>query len=236
MDTNTQNLVQNAPEQKKSPLVVILLAVLLLGSLGFAGFELWQGLQKDKTIDDLEKENKSLSARVETATTEKKENFIVKDIAPKQYSLSFSSSKLMPSDHIFHGQDIVLDIFVNNGKISACRIHGDRGDGQYSSMDCTISGLSGNIYKIVEVGAGHDQTNNQVAFIMEDGTVEYFALPSADTENTELTIEGKMEIDGFVTDALTAGVSEEGYHGGYNATLFVLADGSVVEYSESLLK
>ena len=176
MDTNTQNLAQNAPEQKKSPLVVILLAVLLLGSLGFAGFELWQGLQKDKTIDDLEKENKSLSARVETATTEKKENTIIKDIAPKQYNSGFASSKLIPSDRVFHGQDIVLDINVSNGKISACRIHGNREDGQYSSIDCTISGLSGNIYKIVEVGAGHDNTDDQVAFIMEDGTVEYFAF------------------------------------------------------------
>lgn len=56
---NEQTMQQDLPKAKKCKHVpvIILLVILLLGSCGFAGFELWQGMQKDSEIAKL-KENK----------------------------------------------------------------------------------------------------------------------------------------------------------------------------------
>ena len=102
--------------------------------------------------------------------------------------------------------------------------------------DCNITGLTGEIYKVVEFGAGQVNVDNSIGFIMTDGTVKYFPLYDAVTSN-DFSIKGSVNIEGYVVDVIDINVMdlERGY-GGYVSSMFVLSDGSYKKYDTSMLE
>ena len=110
-------------------------------------------------------------------------------------------------------------------------------NGGYTIKDgreCNITGLNGKIYKVVDFWAGHMKMNENIGFIMQDGTVQYFDFNNA-VANNDFSVK-KLNINGFVIDAFDMGIgSTESPIGGYVATIFVLSDGSNIKYTESML-
>ena len=56
-------------------------------------------------------------------------------------------------------------------------------------------------------------------------------------KNNDFSIKGKLNVDGFVTDAIeiTAGPTDPGVAGGYGSTIFILKDGTYVKFDETML-
>ena len=146
------------------------------------------------------------------------------------YTLRFSSSNVLEGSKI-------VDITINKGDVTSCVITEAEfleygGTKKSDAEDCSVTGLSGKVYKVVEFGAGHDNSSDYIGFIMTDGSVEY--LPLYDSVNSnDFTIKGKLKIDGKVVDSLVVGVSND--EAGWGGTVFVLNDGTVLEYDESML-
>ena len=127
-----------------------------------------------------------------------------------------------------------IEISLEDGKVSGCAIFEQQGDGGWKNVGlCNINGLEGNIYKVVEFGAGHSNEGSMIGFIMEDGRVAYFRLYDFDASSS-VDATRYLKIDKIVTDALRVNVSEN--VGGYGSTIFVMSDGSFVEYNESMLE
>ena len=124
-----------------------------------------------------------------------------------------------------------IQINVKNGTIYSCNVFTDGGLGS----ECEISGISGDIYSMVHFLEGQDfNSNDGVGFIMADGTVEYFSLMEA-MENDDYSIKGKLNIDGYVVNAFNIEVGNESSYSGAASTIFVLRDGSILKFNESML-
>ena len=89
---------------------------------------------------------------------------------------------------------------------------------------------------MAEISEGQDRSDkDSIGFIMEDGSVEYLYLNDA-LERGDFNIDGKLKIDGVVTDIISIGVGVEDGVGGYGSTVFVLANGDYMLYDESLFE
>lgn len=145
----------------------------------------------------------------------------------EKYSLGLKSSNVPEGSS---GKYIMIN--VDEGRNINCTkwLIGGSYDG-----DCVVSGLNGEIYKIVEFGEGQENSGNSIGFIMTDGTVQYFSLWEA-VLNDDYNIRGTANIDGYVVDALDIAVGPtDSPVGGYGSTVFVLSDGSYVKYDKSMV-
>lgn len=156
------------------------------------------------------------------------QNPVIKSNDPGlKYSLGMKSSNVPEGSS---GKYIIIN--VDEGRNISCTkwLIGDSYEG-----DCAVSGLSGEVYKIVEFGEGQENSGNSIGFIMTDGTVQYFPLWEA-VLNDDYSIRGTANIDGYVVDALDIAVSPtDSPVGGYGSTVFVLSDGSYVKYDKSIV-
>ncbi len=224
--------------------------------IGFGIYGMIQSSQKDDQISDLKVQIEDSNGKVTTLETDeikisddsqtdstvKKQNPVISATAPMIYNIYFKSGTIGYGEN----GEFSLSLNIHNGEISECNVNsvdskwvGGNDGGIVSNTrflkNCSINGITGKIYKVVEVGEGHDALYDSVAFIMEDGSVEYLSLNDA-LEKSDFNIKGKLKIDGFVVDAFTIGVGQEGAPaGGYGSTIFVLADGSYVKYDTSML-
>lgn len=229
-------------------------SVVAVCSISFGVYGMVQSSRKDGQISDLKAQIEGSDEKATTLETDeaevsdvpqtavKKQNPVIAAAAPMIYSINFTSGVISYGEN----GEFSLSLSVRNGEISDCSVNsidtkwiGGNDGGIVRNTrflkDCSISGISGKIYKIVEIGEGQDALDDSVAFIMEDGSVEYLSLNDA-LENSDFSINGKLKIDGFVIDVFTIGVGQEGAStGGYGSTIFVLADGSYVKYDASML-
>lgn len=235
-------------------------SVVAVCGIGFGVYGMIQSFQKENQISDLKVQVEDANGKITALETDeikisddsqtitisdstvKKQNPVISATAPTVYSINFTSG------FIGYGEngEFSLSLNVRNGEISGCSVNsidskwvGGNDGGIVRNTrflkDCSINGVTGKIYKVVEIGEGHDALYDSVAFIMEDGSVEYLSLNDA-LEKSDFNINGKLKIDGFVVDAFTIGVGQEGASaGGYGSTIFVLADGSYVKYDTSML-
>ena len=150
----------------------------------------------------------------------------------KSYSIMFESSLINSNTDAN-----IVSINLENGAVSSCELgkrtyEADGGNGTSMAGSCRITGLDGEIYRIVEIGAGHDNSENVIGFIMTDGTVKYIPLYDA-IERNEFAVKGSLKIDGYVIDKCDINVGEG--MTGYHSTVFVLSDGTFIEYDKSML-
>lgn len=257
--------IKTADTQRKSTGLIAGMIVCAILAAGGVGFGLWgviksndelskpvvQITKDDGTVVTIEPDKVVMSDDTKTIMIDDfessnviKKNPIITAIPPKVYNFGFSSPKFSSDMNDPYEYDVRLG--VQDGKISSCSLYrvsrvwvdDDTANGFVENSefgrDCSMEGPSGRFYKIVLAGAGHDARWANIAFIMEDGTVEY--IPMEAIRNGDFTVKGKLAIDGFVVDAIEVGVGEEGVSGGYRATIFVLSDGSYIEFSEAMLE
>lgn len=241
-------------------IATVIASIVAVCGIGFGVYGMIQSSQKDSQISDLKVQVEDSNGKITTLETDeikvsddsqtitisdstvKKQNPIISATAPMIYSINFTSGAIGYGEN----GEFSLSLNVRNGEVSGCSVNsidskwvGGNDGGIVRNTrflkDCSISGITGKIYKVVEIGEGHDALYDSVAFIMEDGSVEYLSLNDA-LEKSDFNINGKLKIDGFVVDAFTIGVGQEGASaGGYGSTIFVLADGSYVKYDTSML-
>lgn len=217
--------------------------VLTLTTLLFAGLAVLFGVQYFMN-EGHDSQSFPDSSQVSDAphSDENRSNPVISATPPMEYNMVFTSGSIGYGDK----GEFSLTLRMKNGQIWDCEINsieskwvGDIDGGVVKNTSvlnsCSINGITGKIYKIVEIGEGHDALYDSVAFIMEDGSVEYLVLNDA-LERSDFNIKGKLDIDGFVIDAFTVGVGEEGAVGGYASTIFILSDGTYLKYDESMLK
>ena len=227
------------------------IVVLLLIAAGGVGFGVWAMMdgnaQKDALnlqVSNLKQQNNELQDKLDntnTGTDSGYENpIIVSSESDKSYSVYFMSSEIGDST----GKTSTvgrISIGLNDGSISGCHI--SRKDGSLANYtdgaeECNITGIPGEIYKVVEFGAGQDNGNDNLGFVMKDGTVYYFPLRDI-LDSNSLAIKGEVSVDGYVIDAVNVVVGvqvgpEEGYS--YGSYVFVLDDGTYVLFDETMLK
>ena len=136
-----------------------------------------------------------------------------------------------------------MNIQVKDGEIVNCDVGVVVESGILYSQDsgaktCEISGVEGDIYKIIDFGAGQDAALKYIGIIMTNGVVHYLSFKDAlggekfDASNT-------LNVNGVVADAINVNASvllPDGQTGsGYFQTVFVLSNGSTVEFDESML-
>ena len=221
---------------------LIILAVVAVAGIAFGVFELMQVSEKDSQIAHLNQQvtncananNNGTSEKIEVTcpdgTEVEVDNYVLKNPVIDRSDLSIRYS----TDVISFGPEkktATLNIVVNNGKVNHCSYSGNNGD-------CSVAGLDGSIYKIVDIYEGNGPGSEKIGFLMEDGSVWYSYLYNR-VENTvewkeEFAVK-KVNIDGFVKDIVPVGVYDGNVNGyGYASTIFVLNDNSIVKYDESM--
>lgn len=261
-DVSTSMMTGGAEKKGKGLVAgMVACAILAVGGIAFGAYGMIQNSQKDNQISDLKVQIEDSNGKITALETDeikvsndsqtitisdsvtKKQNPIISATAPKYYSLGISSPR-----YTVNGAEYYATLNIKDGDVVDCALYThttkfvgyDMVETNRFDRDCNgINGISGKIYKAVTIGEGQDASKNSVAFIMEDGTVEYVSGENMVTEivnNGIANIKGTLSIDGFVIDAFTVDVGEDGAKaGGYATTIFVLSDGSYIKYDTSML-
>ena len=238
------------PKKKSHTMLIgmILLAVIAAGGVGFGVWAMLDGNSRADKLNDqistLQQQNSSLLEQMGDAsvlddgdtiinidTDGTYANPVIKsDNAEVFYSLGFQSSFILSQDSIKR-----LSIGFVDGKVSSCNIMEEVDDDGWEKIDeCSIGGLEGNIYKIVEFGQGQSNEGDKIGFIMEDGRVAYLGLYDF-ALSSSANIKGYLNVGKLVTDAIEIEVGND-VAGGYGSTVFVFNDGTFVKYDESMLE
>ena len=225
---------------------MIILAILAIAGIGFGVWTMLdsntQKEQLNSQITTLKAQNNELLDKIsdstedETIEIETEDNsanpVLVSKNSEEEFTIRFQSSTFAET-----AGSNVIDIAVKNGEITECQLGKKNSDGVVKVKDCSITGISGKIFDVIEFGAGQDGGLFQIGFIMTDGTVQYLDTLYKLAESNDFSVKGTVAINGFVTNAVGVSVMDvvRGY-GGYHATVFVLKDGSYVKFDESMLK
>ena len=240
---NVAPVTPTAAPKKNTGLIagMVLCALLGIGGLSFGIFSMISAQQKTPEIADLDikyttKEGESVKIDTDKIEiSEDKKTIVIDEPAIKK------SNPILTTSNYYVGFKTTfwdskpwlhtLELSLNNGAISSCAVYNEN---VIALEDCKINGISGRIYKIATIGEGQDISDNSLAFILEDGTVDYMPVNEIFATSSEENIKGKVKIDGFVTDIMTINVVDEnGY--GYGSTVFVLSDGSIVKYNKDTM-
>ena len=210
---------------------MILCALIALGGVGFGVWAMMDGnTQKEQLnsqISAIKKQNEELLNKI---NDDEHNNPIIKSNNPgEKYRLSFYSSNVYWDAS---GDFKSVLISVDEDENISCQV---RRKGP-PFEECSISGLEGSIYKIVEFGTGQDNVDNNIGFIMTDGTVKYMPLYDS-ILNNNFSIRGNVELGDFVVDAFEIAVSPtDSPVGGHAATVFVFRDGSYKKFDKSMVE
>ena len=244
MEQNSDTSVPVAPVVENSKqnggnglkIATIIACIVAVCGIGFGVYGMMQSSQKSNQISD-----GSQAITVNDSTT-KRENPVISATAPEYYNISYDSPEYPVGSDVYF-----VKLTIENGVISNCDLYLhtikwidlDMVEENRFNRDCSgVNGIPGKIYKAVTIGEGQDGSTSSVAFIMEDGTVSYSPaeeLVRNVVNNGAGTAKGILKINGFVVDAFTVGVREDGIMGGYVTTIFVLSDGTYVKYDPSML-
>lgn len=234
---------------------LIILAVLAVAGIAFGIFEMMQASNKDGQIADLNQQvtNCANAGKTETENTTVTcpdgtvvENVVsgYKNPVIEAIDSNYAYNVDFESSFIYNNEANIVSIVIKDGKVDSCATYdrtfeeGNDGNISYKSRlidNCEVTGIEGEIYKVVEFGSGHMNMQNKIGFIMTDGTIKYIPMYDA-VENNDFSIKDSLKIDGYVVDAVNVAVKDIGRgYGGYRATVFVLSDGTTLEYNDSLL-
>lgn len=252
-DMKVENIEPSTPVvegDKMSKKSIIGMTILTVVALAGVAFGVWGISEKNRAENDLAVKITEATGKVTDFVTDKITSVsedgtvteIMDAVAGKSYrnpiiesndsKYGYSENLTSTNVYVGHTDPYTLWIRIKNGIVSHCDVTAADGS---NSEDCQITGLTDSVYKVIEFGKGQDNGNNYIGFILTDGTVAYIPLYEA-VENKDFAIRGTLDIDGYVTDAVEVSVSPEyGAIGGYGSTVFVLSDGTYVEFDESML-
>lgn len=239
---------QEIPKPKNKTGMIIGMVACIVLAIGGVGFGVYGMMQKSNHTSDMKVEIKNADGQITALETDKisisddkktitiadtnveTKNPIISAKSPLIYQLSFTSGVFSTGT-----TSTSVDISVRDGEIIYCQLYSGSYDNRRASKECAVNGLSGKIYKVLEAGEGHDPYDDKIIFILEDGSVDFFPLSDI-ANSSNLKIKGKAKINGFVTDAIRISVAEKGYAGGGSSTVFILSDGSIARYDETMFK
>lgn len=154
-------------------------------------------------------------------------------------------SEYYESSRLYVNGTKAVGIIVKDGEVDSCEIQGlvevptEDGKGtmtEGSTLECVVSGLVKEIYKIVEFGRGTSPEEFNLGFIMTDGSVYYINTASA-IQNNSFAVKGPVNVGGYVVDAIKIDIAPTDENpGGGLSSAFILQDGSIVEFDNSMLK
>lgn len=154
-------------------------------------------------------------------------------------------SEYYESSRLYVNGTKTVGIVVKDGEVDSCEIQGlvevptEDGKGMMtegSTLECVVSGLTKDIYKVVEFGGGTSPEEFNLGFIMTDGSVYYVNTVNA-IQNNSFAVKGPVKVDGYVVDAIKIDIAPTDENpGGALSSAFVLQDGSIVEFNNSMLK
>ena len=241
-ESPNNDVVFNDKPKKSHGMVIgmVLLALLAAGGIGFGVWAMMDGNQQkdalNSQISSLKKQINDLQDKIndggdggsgEISGNDNYKNAVLKPSASGQsYAINLMTYKMADGRQ--------LSITVKDGKIDRCYVYKD---GNYLE-ECSIDGVVGEIASVIKFQSpGQDVMNPGVGFIMEDGTVSYFLLADA-LENYNISIKGKIKIDGFVINAIDVNniPTDPNVTGGFAETVFILNDGTFVSYDDSMLE
>ena len=228
-------------------LAVVFLLIVAAGGIGFGVWAWMDGnAQKDalnEQINTLKRQNNDLQEQLGSGEivvdTENVNPIITSSDSGEEYSIYFDSS------NVYGVSDAnIVNIGIKDGTISSCELgkrvyesnqEGYNTYGTTKIKDCNITGISGEIYKVVEFGAGQDNSDSNIGFILTDGTVDYLPLYES-VRDDNFAIRGKVGVGGDVVDIFSVGVDPTTSPvGGYMSSVFVLNDGTFVKFNEAML-
>ena len=240
----------NKPKKNRAMVLgMVFLGILAVGGIGFGIWEMMDGNsqkeQLNSQIDTLKSQNGELSEKINGLT-------VLDDGSGDGVSATYSNP-IMSYSVGYQSSDVPLgddglynfSISIKNGEIESCNTYSisrewvdtSSGGGSVESRkiygDCGVNGLAGKVYKIVEIGEGQDSSQNYIAFILEDGSVQYAPLIDSMNKQT-INLGEKLNVGGFVTDVIDVNVTGDNGGSGYGSTIFVLRDGSTKKYDESM--
>ena len=149
------------------------------------------------------------------------------------------------STRLFVGETRSVGITLKGGKVAMCVVQGlvevptEDSKGTMvvgSEIECDMEGLTGDVYKVVEFGRGNSPEEFNIGFIMTDGSVYYVKTKEAITNN-DFTVKGPVNVGGYVVDVIKLDVlpTDDNPAGGLSS-VFVMRDGSLVEFENSMLE
>lgn len=246
-----------AQKDKMSKKQIIGLVVLSLIAVGGVLFGVYGMNSQNEQIAELtakvsDAEEKAAAIETEKIEIAEPEGEEIADITVNSQNPVVRSSDpdegfLLNFNATVYGDPNANNVFmtVENGEIVACEIgkkeYAASNGGEAASYsvskvkDCVINGVSGKIYKVVDFWAGQMKMDDNIGFILEDGTVEYVKFSDL-IANSEVNVK-KLNVGGPVVDAFDVGVHPTNSSvGGYVSTVFVLGNGEVVKYSEAMVE
>ncbi len=204
----------------------VIMAILAVAGCGFGVYGMIKA--NEKSEDD----NSKASSTENNGSGITKKNPIITAGLDSDSMFTITDSFVLLTDD---GERVNLELSVSDGEIIGCELSEEDSN---DSRACKITGLTGKISKVERTAHGHDAGGDIIAFVLEDGTVDFFPTDIEKLEN-QIKITGKLNIDGFVTDIVKIGVGcntkKKDPCGGYADTLFVLDDGSFVHYGKDIL-
>ena len=152
----------------------------------------------------------------------------------------FESSRVFVS-----GGTKTATFILSGGEVTKCAVQGlvetptEDGKGAMvtgSEVECIVDGITGDVYKIVEFGKGSSPEEFYIGFITTDGSVYYVKTVEAITNN-DFIMKGQVNVGGYVVDVIKVDVlpTDDNPAGGLSS-VFVMRDGSLVEFDSSMLK
>ncbi len=221
------------PKKKSSGMLFGLIIMTIL-ALGGVGFGVWAMMDGDSRVEAAKNTCASVGTKCDVPEDSNRDNPIIQDADPTiDVTVLFKSSDVQANGEN-HNQ---LQIVIEKGKIKSCEygpvVHSPYGGEQSSDFkDCSIA-VTGNIYKVIEFGSGHqDNTYNYIGFLMTDGTIDYFPLYDAFDKN-DFSIKGKIILDKKIIDVVEASVFTGDYS--FGGSMFVLNDGSTKLFENNMI-
>ena len=265
MEQNADTGVQMTPvvdDKKKNgnglKIATAIACIVAACGIGFGTYGMMQSSQKDNQISNLKIQIEDSNGKITTLKTDeikisddsrtitiddstvKKQNPIISatNSDEDEYTEVFTISN---SFHIFDyntGNNYSLKIGLRGGDIAGCELYSVSGNSSTLEHECSISGITGKIYKIGYLAHGQ-MGNPPIAFVMQDGTVYYFELDDV-LETTEISVR-QLNTSGFVTDVIDEisvfvkrkDAAEDEGGSGYVTSALVYSDGTYATY-ESL--
>ena len=237
----------NKPKKSRSAMIgMIVFALIAACGIGFGVWAMLDGnsrvQKKDEQIKELqgqsiEKKDETVVENDATVVMDEVDNgdgyrnpVIKSDNTDLIYRVGFESSYYYDDNY----QNYVMSINLKDGEIDTCSIY--KADGAFDS-ECRITGLNGEIFKVIEFGEGQSNVDSSIGFIMTDGTVQYFPFIEA-MKNKDYSIKGQLSINGFVHDAfnINVGASDPNVAGGYGSTVFIIDDGAFLKFDRSMVQ
>ncbi len=152
---------------------------------------------------------------------------------PEIYNIEYNSINYELDDSAVYN----FSFAIRDGKVITCNAKKIYASGSYSeeNKECAVNNISGNIYKVIDILDQNDPQNDLLAFVLEDGTVDFVKIYTG-LKNMQFNALGKIDAGGFVTDAMTVKAFKQDSLRGTDAVTFTLSDGKYVQYKKSMLK